>query len=507
MKFIVKLFPEITIKSKSARRQMTKILRQNLQVLFRTHFISADVQNRWDSIAIVVNHDDEVTRRKVIQILSHTPGIGFTLEIGEYPFSTLDDAYQRVRDEYRDEVAGKTFCVRIKRAGQHDFTSHQAEIYIGGGILKETEARAVSLKSPEVVVKAELRNDKVHVVRQTIKGLGGYPLGSQGEVLSLISGGFDSTVASYLMTRRGLKTHFCFFNLGGSAHEIGVKQVAHYLWSTYGESHRVKFVTVPFEDVVTEILKNVETSQMGVVLKRMMLRAASQVADNLHLPALVTGEAVAQVASQTITNLAVIDRVCDHMVLRPLAAMDKQEIINIARRIGTESFAASMPEYCGVISVNPTTVGDRKRVEAAETAFDMAVLDDAIARSRTQRIDEVLSEAESGLEDIPVVTTPAISDVIVDIRHPAEAEENPLTLPNNAVLRIPFYDLETKKSEFAPGVRHLLYCQKGTMSRIHAHHLSLESPERYGVFSEPDIKRPVTTSDAEQTEQESVADD
>ena len=75
------------------------------------------------------------------------------------------------------------------------------------------------------------------------------------------------------------------------------------------------------------------------------------------------------------------------------------------------------------------------------------------------------------------------------------------------MLRIPFYDLETKKSEFAPGVRHLLYCQKGTMSRIHAHHLSLESPERYGVFSEPDIKRPVTTSDAEQTEQESVADD
>ncbi|MEK9712952.1 MAG: tRNA uracil 4-sulfurtransferase ThiI [Thalassolituus sp.] len=492
MKFVIKLFPEITIKSKSARKQMTKILRQNLQVLFRNHLLSADVQNRWDSLVVVLNHDDDVSRRKAIEILGHTPGIGFSLEIGEYDFETLDDAYQRVRDEYRERVAGKTFCVRVKRSGHHDFNSHQAEIYMGGGILKETDAKAVSLRNPEVVVLAEIRNDKVQVVRQQIKGLGGYPLGSQGEVLSLISGGFDSTVASYLMTRRGLKTHFCFFNLGGSAHEIGVKQVAHYLWSTYGESHRVKFVTVPFEEVVTEILKNVETSQMGVVLKRMMMRAASQVANNLHLPALVTGEAVAQVASQTITNLAVIDRVAEHMVLRPLAAMDKQDIINLARRIGTESFAASMPEYCGVISVNPTTVGDRKRVEEAEESFDMAVLEDALKRAHTQRIDEVLADAESGLEDVAIVETPTLTDVIVDIRHPGEVADNPLTLANNSVLAIPFYELESRISDFDATKRYLLYCQKGTMSRIHAHHLNLEGDVRYGVFVEPDKRRPVT---------------
>ena len=477
---------------------MTKILRQNLQVLFRQHMLSADVQNKWDSLLIVMNQEDDVSRRKAIDILSHTPGIGFSLEIGEYEFTTLDDAYQRVRDEYRERVAGKSFCVRIKRAGHHDFTSHQAEIYMGGGILKETDAASVSLKNPEVVVNAEIRNDRVQVVRQQIKGLGGYPLGSQGDVLSLISGGFDSTVASYLMTRRGLKTHFCFFNLGGSAHEIGVKQVAHYLWSTYGESHKVKFVTVPFEEVVTEILTKIETSQMGVVLKRMMFRAASRVADDLRLPALVTGEAVAQVASQTITNLAVIDRVTDHMVLRPLAAMDKQEIINTARRIGTEAFAANMPEYCGVISVNPTTMGDRKRVEETELDFDMAVLEDALSRSVTQRIDEVITEAESGLEDVPIVETPKLNDVIVDIRHPAESADNPLELTNNRVLEIPFYELESRRAEFDETHRYLLYCQKGTMSRIHAHHLNIDSTISFGIFNEPDIRRPLT--DAQQKE-------
>ena len=498
MKFVVKLFPEITIKSKSVRKQMTKILRQNLQTIFRSHLLSADVQDRWDNLVVILNHDDDVSRRKTIEILSHTPGIGFSLEIDEYPFETLHDAYGRVRDEYRERVAGKTFCVRVKRTGHHDFTSHDAEKYIGGGILKETDAKAVSLKSPEVIVHAEIRNDRVQVVRQQIKGLGGYPLGSQGQVLSLISGGFDSTVSSYLMSRRGLKTHFCFFNLGGSAHEIGVKQVAHYLWSKYGESHRVKFVTVPFEEVVTEILTNVESSQMGVVLKRMMLRAASRVADNLHISALVTGEAVAQVSSQTITNLAVIDRVTDHMVLRPLAAMDKQDIINIARRIGAEAFAARMPEYCGVISVNPSILGDPKRVEAAEENFDFTVLDRALRASMTQRIDDVIKDAESGMEDVPVVTTPALADVIIDIRHPMEAADNPLTLANNSVKTIPFYELESRFSELSNDVRHLLYCEKGTMSRIHAHHLNAmsESTQGYGVFIEPDERRLVIDKQA-----------
>lgn len=480
MKFVIKLFPEITVKSDSVRKNMTKILGQNLRTLFRRHGISADVQNRWDSLVVVFNKDDDQTRRQAVTIFAHTPGIAAALEVAEYDFNTLDEAYQRVRDTYRERLAGKSFCVRIKRAGKHDFTSNQAEAYMGGGLLKETEAARVDLHHPEVTVLAELRNDKVQVVQQSIKGLGGYPLGSQGEVLSLISGGFDSTVASYLMSRRGLKTHFCFFNLGGSAHEIGVKQVANFLWEKYSESHRVKFVTVPFEGVVAEILKNVDSAQMGVVLKRMMLRTACKIAENNHIPALITGEAVAQVASQTITNLNVIDEVADRMVLRPLAAMDKQDIINIARRIGTETFAAKMPEYCGVISVNPTVVGNKEKVLSAESKFDFAVLEDAIYNTKYERIDDVLKGQDSGLENLELITTPAASDVVVDIRHPAESAESPYVLPSNQVITIPFYELEQKIKgvlQAHPQNRILLYCHKGTMSKIHAHHLNQQFEE------------------------------
>lgn len=476
------------VKSDSVRRQITKILRSNLRSQFKRYAISADVQNRWDSLIVVLDpkHDgDESIRRQTLRILTHTPGVGGSLEIEAFDFTTLHHAYEHVRDCYRERLAGNTFCVRLKRTGHHDFNSHEAEIYMGGHLLKETDARSVSLKHPEVLVQAEIRNQKIHVVKKQHQGIGGFPLGSQGEVLSLISGGFDSTVSSYLMMRRGLKTHYCFFNMGGSAHEIGVKQVAHYLWSTYSESHRVKFVTVPFEDVVAEILRNVDTAQMGVILKRMMLRAASQVADSLNLPALVTGEAVAQVASQTITNLAVIDRVCDHMVLRPLAAMDKQDIINIARRIGTETFAANMPEYCGVISVNPTIFGDRRKVDEAEAAFDFKVLDRALQSASYRRIDEVLQGVNSGLESVDIIHTPSLSDVIIDIRHPQEVEDAPLMLTNNLIIPLPFYDLEQQMTGIATqhqDARFLLYCQKGTMSKIHAHHLNQNNQGRFAVY-------------------------
>src|SRR5690606_29527897 len=159
-----------------------------------------------------------------------------------------------------------------------------------------TQARAVSLHQPEMLVSLEIKHDRLFVIANKTQGLGGFPLGTQDAVLSLISGGFDSTVSTYLCIKRGLRAHYCFFNLGGRAHELGVKEVAYYLWNKYGSSHRVKFVTVPFEEVVREILTKVDNSYMGVVLKRMMLRAAEQVAASLEIPALVTGESVAQVS-------------------------------------------------------------------------------------------------------------------------------------------------------------------------------------------------------------------
>src|SRR5690606_12132689 len=119
-----------------------------------------------------------------------------------------------VLPHWRDALEGKTFCVRAKRHGNHDFTSVQVEQYVGGGLLQNSQAKGVDLHRPDVIVQLEIKKNRLFVITSKTQGLGGFPLGSQDPVLSLISGGFDSTVSTYLCIKRGLRAHYCFFNLG-----------------------------------------------------------------------------------------------------------------------------------------------------------------------------------------------------------------------------------------------------------------------------------------------------
>ncbi len=487
MKFVAKYFPEIIMKSRPVRKRFVKQLQMNVRNLVGRNEFKADVQGQWDNLYVNINSEDPAIRRSMIQILTHTPGIAFSYEIEEHEFDTLDDAYQIVKQVNGPSLAGKTFCVRVKRRGTHEYNSNEAERYIGGGLLKETDAIGVKLKNPDITVQVEIKDQSLFAIKNRFTGLGGYPMGSQGDTLSLISGGFDSSVASYMMMKRGLKTHYCFFNLGGSAHEVGVKQVAYYLWDKYGASHKARFISVPFDGVVKEILENVEDGHMGVVLKRMMYRAAEQVADMVNLETFVTGESIAQVSSQTLTNLAVIDKVTDKLVLRPLVVMDKPEIISIAREIGTEGFAATMPEYCGVISVKPTTEAKMPKVLAEEAKFDLAVLNKAVEDSTHQFIGTLVKEENDALE-VACISLPSPSDIIVDIRHPNEVEDAPLELNHNEIIKLPFYEIETRKGELKEDQSYLLYCQKGTMSKIHAHHLNRQGMTNIKVYLEEQPK-------------------
>ena len=213
---------------------------------------------------------------------------------------------------------------------------------------------------------------------------------------------------AYQFIKRGSRVHYCFFNLGGAAHEIGVKQVSYYLWNKYSQSHKVRFISVPFEPVVGEILEKIDNGLMGVVLKRMMMRAASRVAERFNIEALVTGESVGQVSSQTVTNLSVIDRVTETLILRPLIVSDKQDIIDQAREIGTVEFAETMPEYCGVISNKPTVKARYDEVLANEANFNFDILEEVINNSKVMDIRDIANEASEQVQEVE--TTSALSD-------------------------------------------------------------------------------------------------
>ena len=482
MQYLVRMFPEITIKSKPVRVQMTRQLANNLKKIFARHNCKADVQIQWDNLR--VNFNDEKLENKIINIMLHTPGISNFTRIKEYTFTDLHDIYEKTAASWGHRLEGQTFVVRCKRIGKHEFNSTEINQYVGGGLHQNFPNQGVSLTKPEQTIRIEVRHDKLFVIENRHKGIGGFPLGSQDAVMSLISGGFDSAVSSYMSMARGLKTHYVFFNLGGSDHELGVKEVAYYLWDKFGSSHKVKFITINFEEVVEEIISKVSNSQMGVVLKRMFMRAASETARIHKIEALVTGEALAQVSSQTLFNLSIIDKVTDTLVLRPLITSNKDDIINIARKIGTADFSASMPEYCGVISVKPTTHARQHKINEEEVKFDFTVLDRALQNATISNIEK-LSDSRGNREPegpfVELLTTLPQNSIVVDIRHPYEEEMNPLNI-YNTILKIPFYKLYKEAENLNSEQHYLLYCAKGVMSRLHAQHLRDTGLHNIDVF-------------------------
>ena len=481
MKFIIKLFPEIMIKSDSVRKRFIKVLTGNIR----------NVLNKYDDTLAVVRHWDYIevrsklteNRPHLIELLQRIPGIHHFLEVDEKPFTDLHDIFEQTLQDVGSQLENKTFCVRVKRKGKHNFSSIEAERYIGGGLNQHIATAKVKLTNPDVTVRVEIENDKMMLVKARHTGIGGYPIGTQEDVLSLISGGFDSGVSSYMLIRRGSRVHYCFFNLGGAAHEIGVKQMAYHIWNRFSPSHKVRFIAINFEAVVGEILEKIDSSQMGVVLKRMMVRASSKIAGRFAIQAIVTGEALGQVSSQTLTNLRLIDEASETLVLRPLISHDKEQIIATAKEIGTDDIAKSMPEFCGVISKNPTVKAVREKIVAEELNFDFSILENAVQNAQYLDIRKIAEQTERDVVQVDAVSVLTGEDVILDIRSPEETDENPLRLEGQNVTLLPFYKLSSQFASLDQSKTYLLYCERGVMSKLQALYLKENGFNNVKVFS------------------------
>ncbi|MFP3029469.1 MAG: tRNA uracil 4-sulfurtransferase ThiI [Arsenophonus sp.] len=469
MKFIIKLFPEITIKSQPVRLRFIKILASNILNILKVFDTEITVIRNWANIEVYTKkntyHDE------ICDALTRIPGIHHILLVEEYQFRNLHHIFELAYTTYIKFLINKTFCVRVKRRGQHDFTSIEVERYVGGELNQRISSAKVKLNNPDLTVNLEIENDKVIIVKSRIQGIGGFPIGTQEDVLSLISGGFDSGVSSYMLMRRGCRVHYCFFNLGGASHEIGVKQVAYHLWHRFGSSHKVRFFAIDFSPIVSEILKKIDDSQMGVVLKRMMVRAASIIAERFGVQALVTGEALGQVSSQTLTNLRVIDNVTDTLILRPLISHDKESIINIAREIGTEDFSRIMPEFCGVISKKPTVKAVKEKIEAQETNFYFMLLEHVVSTAQNIDIRQIINHNQDKKPEVEIISTFSLDDIILDIRSPYEQEAHPLNIEGVKVTSLPFYKLNNQFDKLPQEKSYLLYCDRGIMSRLQAIYL------------------------------------
>ena len=324
--------------------------------------------------------------RKVFGIVGVCPAVR-----AEKDYNLLKELALKMLEE-KIEQGYKSFKVDSRR-GDKDFklTSQEMSLDIGGYLVSQVKDKiAVDVRNPEVKIHCELRQNHVMVYSDTIPGYGGLPLGTNGRAMSLLSGGIDSPVASWMVAKRGMELeciHFHSYPFTSEKSQEKVRDLAQILAKYCG---RVRLHKVNMLEIQKSIGLNCKDEEMTIISRRFMMRIAERVAESRHCDALVTGESIGQVASQTIQGLTCTNASVKMPVFRPLIAMDKTEIIDIAQKIGTfETSILPEEDCCTVFSPKkPVTKPKLDRIEKSENKLDVEkLIQDAIDNIEVEDIE------------------------------------------------------------------------------------------------------------------------
>ena len=276
-----------------------------------------------------------------------------------------------------------TFKVESKRSDKRfPMTSIELSQYVGGELAEAFPHLRAEMHEPELVVNLEIRDVAAYVHAAPVDGAGGMPVGSNGVAVTLLSGGIDSPVSSYMIAKRGVRlvpVHFFSFPYTSEAAKEKVVELARLLSAYCG---RMPLLVVPFTHIQEEIRDKCDEEYFTLIMRRFMMRIAERIALDCGARAIVTGENLGQVASQTMEAMASTQAVLSLPVLQPLIGLDKEEIVRLARRIGTfETSILPYEDCCTVFTPrHPRTHPKLDEVARAESALDVGVLvDEALA--------------------------------------------------------------------------------------------------------------------------------
>lgn len=274
-----------------------------------------------------------------------------------------------------------SFAVRSKRTDKKfPLTSPEINSRLGGAIKEKTGA-GVDLENPEKTFKIEVLEREIFFSHEGFRGSGGLPAGCSGHVAALLSGGIDSPVASWMMMKRGLNVSYIHFHSAPFTNEASIEKVEDMVeklntWQTGG-----KLVLVPFGELQKKIVTIAPSRYRVLLYRRFMVRIASILAKRMGAEALVTGEALGQVASQTLSNMASVEAVSELPIFRPLVGMDKQEIVDTACRIGTYELSIQPHQDCCSFlqPPNPATRTTADELDRVEKSLDVdGMVDEAL---------------------------------------------------------------------------------------------------------------------------------
>ena len=271
----------------------------------------------------------------------------------------------------------KTFKVEGKRADKRfPLNSMQLSAELGGEILSVCPWLRVDVHEPDVTVRVEIREERAFIHAGQEKGAGGMPVGSNGKAMLLLSGGIDSPVAGYMMARRGVKIEALHFESFPYTSERAREKVLELARIMTGYTGPMTVHVISLTHIQEELRDNCDEAYFTLLLRRFMVRLANRAAARFRCQALCTGESLGQVASQTMAALNVTDAIADRVVFRPLIGMDKNDIVEISRRIGTfETSILPYEDCCTVFTPrHPKTKPEIEKVEAQEALVDVEAL-------------------------------------------------------------------------------------------------------------------------------------
>lgn len=359
------------LNKKSFEDMLTKNIKRRLKNLGQFKITSAQSTTYITPVDENIDLDEVVDRvRKIFGIASLCRAC-----VCEKDFSDITEKSL----EYLNEVLSnaKTFKVNAKRSDKA-FPMKSPEICteLGGILLEKFPNLTVDVKNPEVTVTVEIRDTNAYIHAENLKGAGGLPVGSSGKAMLLLSGGIDSPVAGYMMAKRGVHIaaiHYVSPPYTSERARMKVEQLCDKMTAYCGG---IAFYCVPFTELQEAIKDNCPEEYFTVIMRRLMMEIAQRIAVNDNCLALITGESVGQVASQTMSAIACTDAVCRMPVFRPLIGMDKTEIIDIARKIDTfETSILPYEDCCTVFTPrHPKVRPNLADIEKAQSAFDFEPL-------------------------------------------------------------------------------------------------------------------------------------
>jgi len=402
--FVLRLSGDFYTKARQTRLRFLRRLERNLDDALASHGIPHRLERTWSRM-VLASPDPGAP-----EVVARVFGVQSVSEVARRPWASLDDVVREGEAFFRDSVRGKSFAVRASRRGKRDaipFDSPAIESALGRALLPH--AARVDLARPEATAHVEVEPGSAHFFHQRTAGLGGLPVGVEGRAVALVSGGFDSAVAAWLVLKRGVQLDYVFCNLGGAAHRLGALRVMRVIAQLWSYGYRPRLYEVDLRPLVEQLRERTRTRDWQVLLKRLMLRAAEAVARHGAAAGIVTGDAIGQVSSQTLQNLAVVSQAVTTPILRPLLGFNKEEILALARRAGVYELAAAVGEFCALTPRRPATRARLQTIVADEAALDLqalkTALDARVAYDLRGLAEESLSPPAIAVERIPAGAT------------------------------------------------------------------------------------------------------